>query len=118
MKRSVNNAAKMRRLLTGCAVMAFLSCTGLAQVPRGCTPSAMGTQFADVTGERKASAIAINLSGITVRRSGEKHFERREEWSNRPYFGTDVSNHRTFTLPTWMATAKLMQSFPTQQAFQ
>jgi hypothetical protein len=76
----------------GLPVMVFLSCTLLAQVPRGCTPSAVGTQFADVTGDHKASAIAINLSGITVRRPGEKHFERREEWSNGAYFGTDVSN--------------------------
>jgi len=92
---SFNNAAKMRCLLSGSAVMIFLSCTALlAQVPRGCTPSAMGTQFADVTGEHKAAAIAINLSGITVRRPGEKHFERREEWSNGPYFGTDVSSHQ------------------------
>lgn len=94
MNRSCNNAAKARRLLTGFAVLFFLSCTALAQVPRGCTPSAIGTQFADVTGEHKASAIAINLSGITVRHPGEKHFERREEWSNGPYFGTDVSNHQ------------------------
>jgi len=94
MKRSVNNAAKTHRLMVGCGMLLFLSCAALAQVPRGCTPSAMGTQFADVTGERKASAIAINLSGITVRRPGEKHFERREEWSNGPYFGTDVSSHQ------------------------
>lgn len=89
-----NYAATTRRLLTGCAMIVFLSSTLLAQVPRGCTPSAMGTQFADVTGDHKASAIAINLSGITVRRPGEKHFERREEWSNGPYFGTDVSSHQ------------------------
>jgi len=89
-----NNAGRTHRLLTSCTVLFFLSCTALAQVPRGCMPSAVGTQFADVTGERKASVIAINLSGITVRRPGEKHFERREEWSNGPYFGTDVSSHQ------------------------
>jgi len=95
MNGSFNDATRTRRLLTACAGMAFLSSTALlAQVPRGCTPSALGTQFADVTGEHKAAAIAINLNGITVRRPGEKHFERREEWSNGPYFGTDVSGHQ------------------------
>jgi hypothetical protein len=45
-----NNAGRTHRLLMSYTVLFFLSCTALAQVPRGCTPSAMGTQFADVTG--------------------------------------------------------------------
>ncbi len=59
-----------------------------------CTPSAMGTQFADAAGEGKAAAIAINLNGVVVRRSDGRRFRRDETWVQQPYFGTDIGGHQ------------------------
>jgi hypothetical protein len=87
-----NTIAGMRGILALCALMGFSMRTApLAQLPGGCTPSSMGTQFADVVGERKAAAIAINQSGVTVRRSDGNAFLSNELWIPQPFFGTDTS---------------------------
>jgi hypothetical protein len=91
------NHARAQRLLAGCAML--ILCAGpslLAQRHSGrseCTPSAVGTQFADVTGEGKAAAIAINRNGVAVSRSDGRRFRRDETWVHQPYFGTDTSGH-------------------------
>jgi hypothetical protein len=55
----------------------------------------MGIQFADVAGEGKVAAIAINQNGVIVRRSGDRGgFRRDETWVQQPYFGTDTSGHQ------------------------
>jgi microsomal dipeptidase-like Zn-dependent dipeptidase len=46
-----------------------------------------GTFFADVTGNGKADAIAVNDAGITVRRSTGTNFGPNEDWSHGPFFG-------------------------------
>jgi FG-GAP-like repeat len=47
----------------------------------------MGTYFADVTGDGKADAIAVNPSGITVRPSSGTEFLPNEIWTSGPYWG-------------------------------
>lgn len=71
-----------------------MACSGtalMAQFPSGCRPSPTGTQFADVTGEHRVSAIAAELSGIAVRRSDTQRFLPTEFWAVEPYFGTDIT---------------------------
>src|SRR5262245_28196488 len=46
-----------------------------------------GTFFADVTGDKKADAIAVNDWGVAVRRSDGAEFLPDETWSSTPYFG-------------------------------
>jgi hypothetical protein len=72
-----------------CCISAILlaSESALAQVPPGCVPSPNATQFADVTGDGKADAIAINTNGITVRPSNGTDFLPKETWSSVPYYG-------------------------------
>jgi hypothetical protein len=75
--------------IMGCCISALLlaSESALAQVPPGCVPSPNATQFADVTGDGKADAIAINTNGITVRPSNGTDFLAKETWSSVPYYG-------------------------------
>jgi hypothetical protein len=72
--------------------LAFLSSNSWAQVPPGCAPGPLGTQFADVTGDGKADAIVVNTTGITVRRSDGTQFLPNESWTTGPYFG-DVGTY-------------------------
>ena len=89
------NYARAQRLLAGCAILILCaSASVMAQRRFGCPPSAMGTQFADATGEGKASAIAISLNGVAVRRSDGRRFRRDEIWVQQPYFGTDLGGHQ------------------------
>lgn len=46
-----------------------------------------GTFFADVTGDGKADAIAINNSNVFVRRSDGNDFQPNESWTTNPYYG-------------------------------
>jgi FG-GAP-like repeat len=46
-----------------------------------------GTYFVDVDGDRRADAIVVNDTGITVRRSTGTSFGPYETWSNVPYYG-------------------------------
>lgn len=46
-----------------------------------------GTFFADVTGDGKADAIAINNSNVFVRRSNGTEFQPNESWTANPYYG-------------------------------
>ena len=83
--------AGMRGVLAVCALVGVSMRTApAAQYPAGCTPVSIGTQFADVVGDRKAAAIAINQSGVTVRRSDGNAFLSNELWIPQPYFGTDT----------------------------
>ncbi|MBZ5523699.1 MAG: VCBS repeat-containing protein [Acidobacteriia bacterium] len=45
--------------------------------------------FADVDGDGRADAIAVNPNGITVRRSDGKRFRENEDWTREGYFGVD-----------------------------
>lgn len=45
--------------------------------------------FADVDGDGRADAIAVNPNGMTVRRSDGRRFRDNEEWTREGYFGTD-----------------------------
>ena len=47
-----------------------------------------GTFFADVTGDGRADAIAVNDPTVTVRRSTGSGFDANEDWTGGPYFGT------------------------------
>jgi C1A family cysteine protease len=47
-----------------------------------------GTYFADVTGDGKADAIAVNDSRVTVRRSSGKAFTANESWTGGPFYGS------------------------------
>lgn len=48
-----------------------------------------GTFFADLNGDGKADAIAVDSAGITVRRSnGSTAFGPREDWSAGSFYGT------------------------------
>lgn len=58
-----------------------------ASLPSGCTPSARGTYFADVTGDGKADAIVVNTTGVTVRRSNGRTFLPNELWTVNAYYG-------------------------------
>jgi FG-GAP-like repeat len=92
MKTTFNRITGTRRHLAVCALMVVSTSTAtMAQVAAGCTPSPMGTQFANVAGDGKAAAIAINGSGVTVRRSDGTRFQRHEIWVTQPYFGTDTT---------------------------
>jgi hypothetical protein len=57
----------------------------------------LGTYFADVTGDGKADAIAINNAGVFVRRSNGSDFQPNENWysglifSNKGNFFADVT---------------------------
>jgi hypothetical protein len=46
-----------------------------------------GTFFADVTGDGKADAIAVNTNGIIIRRAGNQTFNYNETWANTPFYG-------------------------------
>ncbi len=46
-----------------------------------------GTFFADVTGDGKADAVAINNSNVFVRRSNGNDFQPNESWTTNPYYG-------------------------------
>ncbi len=46
-----------------------------------------GTFFADVTGDGKADAIAVNNSNVFVRRSDGTAFQPNESWTTNPYYG-------------------------------
>jgi len=48
----------------------------------------MGTFFADVDGDGRSDAIALNPSTVTVRRSNGTSFSRSEDWTHGPYSGT------------------------------
>src|SRR5579859_3312245 len=68
--------------------------------PVGCIPSPLGTQFADVTGDGKADAIAINVgtagappAGITVRRSDGSKFLANESWTTGPFSGGTLGTY-------------------------
>lgn len=87
--------ARTQRLLAVCAMLMLCASASMtAQRRSTCPPSPMGIQFADVAGEGKASAIAINQNGVVVRRSGGRGFRRDETWVQQPYFGTDTSGHQ------------------------
>lgn len=45
--------------------------------------------FADVDGDGRADAIAVNETGITVRRSDGRQFRQNEDWTREGYMGTD-----------------------------
>jgi hypothetical protein len=47
------------------------------------------TQFTDVTGDGLADAVAINDTGITVRRSTGSLFSGNEAWTSGPYYGSN-----------------------------
>ncbi len=47
------------------------------------------TFFADVTGDRKADAIAVNGDKVTVRRSTGSKFSANESWTTNPYYGSE-----------------------------
>ena len=47
-----------------------------------------GTFFADVTGDGKADAIAVNDDKVTVRRSDGSKFTGNESWTQVPYYGS------------------------------
>lgn len=95
MSTNLSTIPGMRHLLAVCALMVLSTSTApMAQVAAGCTPSPMGIQFADVAGEGKAAAIAINISGVTVRRSDGTRFLPNEFWIAQPYVGTDTSGHQ------------------------
>jgi hypothetical protein len=58
-----------------------------AQMPEGCWPWSGATQFAGVTGDGKAAAIAVNYVGITVLPSNGTMFLPNETWTSGPYYG-------------------------------
>jgi hypothetical protein len=90
-----NHLARAQRLLAGSAMLILCaSASVMPQRRQTCPPSAMGTQFADAAGEGRVAAIAINLNGITVRRSDGKRFRRDETWVQQSYFGTDNTGHQ------------------------
>jgi hypothetical protein len=74
-------AAVATRLLGGTAPAA-------AGVPAQCLPNATATHFADVMGDGRADAIAINGRGITVRPSDGRHFLFSQAWTAGAYYGT------------------------------
>ena len=86
-----------RRLL-GCTMLILCASATMMTQRRSrrseCSPSAIGTQFADVTGEGRAAAIAINVNGVTVRLPEDNRFRRDETWVQQPYFGTDTAGHQ------------------------
>jgi hypothetical protein len=92
------NSSQAQRLVAGCAMLIlWASATMTAQRRTGrseCTPSTMGTQFADIGGEGRAAAIAINQNGVTVRFSDGRRFRQDETWVQQPYFGTDTTGHQ------------------------
>src|SRR5689334_11106589 len=47
----------------------------------------MGTFFADVTGDRKADAIASLSNGLFIRRSSGAGFSSNETWSSLGFWG-------------------------------
>jgi hypothetical protein len=47
-----------------------------------------GTFFADVTGDGRADAIAVNDDTVTVRRNTGHDFGPNEDWSQGPFYGT------------------------------
>lgn len=49
--------------------------------------------FADVDGDGRADAIAVNETGITVRRSDGHSFRANEDWTREGYMGTDQRGH-------------------------
>jgi hypothetical protein len=84
----------IHRLLPACAILIFCAGANVTAQRSSCTPSSVGIQFADVTGEGKAAAIAINLNGMIVRLSDGSRFRRDETWVQQPYFGTDTTGHQ------------------------
>src|SRR5437899_4306186 len=88
--------ARTQRLLAVCSMLMLCASASMtAQRRSTCPPSPMGIQFADVAGEGKVAAIAINQNGVVVRRSGGRGgFRRDETWVQQPYFGTDTSGHQ------------------------
>src|SRR5919106_309739 len=71
--------------VAACALI--ISAPALADVPPGCVPGPLGTQFADVTGDGRADAIVINSDRVTVRRSDGTTFLPNESWTANPYYG-------------------------------
>ena len=66
-----------------------------------------GTFFADVTGDGKADAIAVNDNRMTVRRSdGKQQFLGNEAWTEGPFYGF----REELSLPMSRVTAKQMPS--------
>ena len=47
-----------------------------------------GTFFADVTGDGKADAVVVNLTGVTARPSNGSGFTPNQPWTSNPYFGS------------------------------
>src|SRR5215831_14157500 len=92
------NSARVQRLLAGCAMLVLCASTSMMSQRHydrpNCTPSAMGIQFADIGGEGRAAAIAINQNGVTVRFSDGRRFRQEETWVQQPYFGTDTTGHQ------------------------
>jgi hypothetical protein len=52
--------------------------------------------FADVTGDRRADAIVVNPSGVTVRRSTGSSFSANESWTSGAYYGHTCNNNNFF----------------------
>jgi hypothetical protein len=71
-----------------------------ADLPPGCSPSQLGTYFADVTGDGKADAIVVNTGPngrVTVRPSNGSVFLPNEDWTDIPYFGNVGTNFADVT---------------------
>jgi hypothetical protein len=49
------------------------------------------TAFADVTGDGKTDAIAVNEDGVVVRRSDGAEFLANEYWTANPYYGSRLT---------------------------
>lgn len=56
-------------------------------VAANCQPAVYATQFADVTGDGKADAIAVNDAGVLVSPSDGTQFTTPQAWTNGPYYG-------------------------------
>src|SRR5262249_26023229 len=95
-----SSLARAHRFLAGCAFLAIFASTSLTPQMRRdrgrCAPSAIGTQFADVIGDHRPAAIAINQNGVAVRRSDGRRFERTEIWVPQAYFGSAGSSQNIY----------------------
>jgi FG-GAP-like repeat len=64
-----------------------------AYLDRGPFYGSRGTFFADVDGDGKADAIAVNDDGVVVRRSDGSKFTFHEKWTNEAFYPGVYASH-------------------------
>jgi hypothetical protein len=64
------------------------SASSAAGVPAQCVPDTSATYFADVTGDGRADAIAVNADKLIIRRASPTGFLLDELWTTEPFAGS------------------------------